>query len=360
VRLFAGQALVIVAGAASLALVALAIAPGIYHDHIRDALGVVPADVTRHLDEAFQDSMAIALGVAVLAATITALAVSWVISVRLARPIRDLAVAAEDVTHGHLDRRVAVAGAEELRQLAAAFNTMAAALAESEQRRHALFSDVSHELRTPLTTIDAYLEGLADGVVASEPVTWELLRNQTRRLGRLVEDLNTLARADEHRLDLRRRPVDIASVTDVAAAAVQRAFDEKGVTLEYTQPPDDVILNADPDRIGEVLANVLGNALRHTPPSGRVRLAAAANSQTVTITVTDTGEGVPEGELDRIFDRFHRADASRARTTGGSGLGLAISRALVNAHGGAIHAAPGPAGQGLAVVIALPRATASS
>lgn len=352
-RLVVGHALVILAGASSLALVALVVAPGIYRRHVRDALGVVPADVTRHLDEAFQDSILIALGVAIIAASIAGLTVSWLISVRVAQPILDLADVAQAVTRGDLDRRVTITGADELRQLGSAFNVMADALAESEYRRRALFSDVSHELRTPLATLEGYVEGLADGVVAADMGTWTLLLDQTRRLSRLVDDLNTLARADAHQLDIRRRPLRLGTIVEAATAAAQRRYDEKQVALRAGPAPA-VTLTADSDRLAEVLGNVLDNALRHTPPGGRVTLDASADGVTATIAVTDTGEGVAAEELDRIFDRFHRVDGSRTRATGGSGLGLAISRALVRAHGGTIHAGSTDAGSGLAITVRLP------
>ena len=203
-RLLAGQALVILAGSASLVLVATAIAPGIFHRHVRDALGSVPHGELAHLDHAFQDTLVVALAIAITVAAVTALAISLLLATRIAAPIRRLADAADRVSHGEQGVRVSLAGADELRTVSASFNTMASALEQAEHNRRAFVSDISHELRTPLATIDGYLEGLTDGVVPSSPDTWIVLRTQTLRMRRLVDDLATLTRAEEGRIDLRR------------------------------------------------------------------------------------------------------------------------------------------------------------
>ena len=351
-RLVLGQVLVIAAGALSLAAVAVAVAPAIFHQHVKDALGVVPSGEMHHLDQAFQDTLVLALAAAVGVAAITALAMSLLLAKRIADPIDDLADAAQRVAGGELGVRVALTGAHELRAVSASFNRLAEDLEASERERRAFISDVTHELRTPVATIDGYLEGLADGVVAAEHETWVMLRTQTDRMRRLIDDLTTLTRADEGRIDLRVSSLDVADVLETAAAAAQQAFSSKGVGLDVDAEQMDV--QADPDRLGEVMANLLANALRHTPPGGTVTVSSHRVPAGVCIEVVDTGEGIPPDELERIFDRFHRIDPSRSRASGGSGLGLPISRALIRAHGGTVRAEPAPGSSGVWMIIELP------
>jgi two-component system sensor histidine kinase BaeS len=354
-RLVVGQALVILAGAGSLALVGVAVAPGVFRAHVRTALGTVPPGELAHLDHAFQDTLVLALGAAIPVAAVTALAISLLLAARIAAPIRRLAAAADRVARGERGVRVALAGADELRAVSASFNAMAATLERSEAERHAFVSDIAHELRTPLTTIDAYLEGLTDGVVAPDPATWRMLRDQTARMRRLVDDLATLARADEGRIDLRLERLPLADLLARCADAARAGYDAANVRLAVVTEP--ITVEADPDRLSEVLANLLANALQHTPAGGTVTITTAQiPPRHVRITVEDTGEGIPPTELERVFERLHRVDPSRSRATGGSGLGLAISRALVEAHGGTIHAESEGAGRGARIELDLPTA----
>ena len=351
-RLVLGQVLVIAAGAVSLAVVAVAVAPAIFHQHVENALGVVPSGEMHHLDQAFQDTLILALAAAVGVAAITALAISLLLAKRIAAPIDDLADAAQRVAAGDLGVRVALTGADELRAVSESFNRLAEDLEASERGRRAFISDVAHELRTPVATIDGYLEGLSDGIVIADAETWTMLRLQADRMRRLIDDLTTLTRADEGRIDLRISSLNLADVLENAAAACQQEFSAKGVGLNVHAEQIDV--HADPDRLGEVMANLLANALRHTPPGGTVTASSHRVPSGVRIEVADTGEGIPPDELERIFDRFHRIDPSRSRSTGGSGLGLPISRALIRAHGGSIHAEPASGTSGMRMVVDLP------
>jgi signal transduction histidine kinase len=355
-KLFAAQLLVIVAGSVTLALVALSLAPGLFHRHVRDALGVVPADVARHLDEAFADAVLLALAVAIAAAAVTAGAVSLFVSRRIVRPVARLGDAASRVARGHYGERVPIQGADELGRLGAAFNAMAAALESAEERRRRLLADLAHELRTPLATIDGYLEGLADGVVAATPETWTVMRRESTRLRRLVDDLQKVSRAEERQLDLDLEDVAPAALVEAAVAAASPAYVDRNVDLRAEVASNLPLVRADVDRIAEVLANLLDNALRHTPAGGRVTVSAERHAADVVIAVTDTGEGIPHGELERIFERFYRTDAARSRDRGGSGIGLTISRAIVQAHGGRLTAETGGPGRGSRFALALPGA----
>lgn len=358
-RLLLAQLLVIVAGSVTLALVALAVAPGIFHDHVRRSGSVVPDDVARHLDKAFGAAVLIALAVAIGAAVLTALAVSTFLSLRIVRPIRALAEAAERIAKGAYAARVPATGSDEIAVLGGAFNEMASALESAERKRRELLTDVAHELRTPLATVEGYLEGLADGVVPADRETWPLLQAETGRLRRLVDDLAKVSRAEERQLDLQSTPSKPGLLVAAAVQAAAPAYAAKGVALETKLDRRLPSVDVDPDRIAEVLANVLDNALRHTPAEGRVDVAAAGHGKQVELVVTDTGEGIAPEHLERVFERFFRADPARTRTAGGSGIGLAIARAIVEAHDGRIHAESEGLGLGARFVIALP-ATAGS
>ncbi len=357
VQLLGAQLAVIVVGAATLVAVAYAAGPALFHRHIAEALGIVPPGVAHHLDMAFAQSLALSLAVGVGAAALTAALVSWLLADRIGGPVHRLAAAARRVSRGDYETRVQAAGsAEELAVLARAFNEMAGTLESAEERRRRLLADLAHELRTPLATIDAYLEGLADGVVQPAPETWSVLRTETSRLGRLTEDIGKVSRAEERRLDLRIRPVSARTLLEAAAAGAWPAYAEQDVRLELGPQDRPLEVEVDPDRLGEVLGNLLENALRHTPAGGVVRLAAAPADGNVLLTVGDTGEGIDPSELERVFERFYRSDPARSRERGGSGVGLTIARALVEAHGGTLTADSEGAGTGTTFRISLPAA----
>jgi two-component system sensor histidine kinase BaeS len=353
-QLLIGQMLVVLAGATTLLLTALSIGPTIFHHHVKDALGSVPADVARHLDEAFGESTLIALGAATGAAIVTALAVSWLVSRRVVHPIRRLAASAGRIARGAYSERVPAGGEDELAALAAAFNAMAGSLEASEHRRRRLLSDVAHELRTPLATVDAHLEGLADGVLPPDADTLATIRHETARLGRLVDDLQAVSRAEERQLQLELRDVAPAQLLHAAARAAEPATIARGVTITTTADRRLAAVAVDEDRFAEALTNLVDNALRHTPAGGTIALSAHASGDEVHLAVSDTGSGIAPAYLDRIFERFFRADTARSRADGGSGIGLTITRAIVDAHGGRITARSAGPGTGATFTISLP------
>ncbi len=357
VRLFAAQLLVIVAGCVTLAVVALAVAPGLFRGHARAALAVLPPGAVGHLQQGFQDALMVALAIAAAASVVTALAASWLLAQQLARPIRDLAGAAGRIGQGSYEVRVPVpATGDELATLGSAFNQMANALASTELRRQELLADLAHELRTPLATLEGYVEGLRDGVVAADEEAWTVLAAEVARLRRLAEDLTAVSRAEEQ-LDLRRGPVDPGKLVAAAVQAAQPSFTAKGVALDAHVEDHLPAVAADADRIGEVLANLLGNALRHTPAGGRVEVTARQPGREFELAVSDTGEGIPPELLGRVFERFFRVDPARRGDGGGSGIGLTITRAIVQSHGGRVWAESAGRGRGTRMVIRLPRAS---
>jgi len=289
-----------------------------------------------------------------------AMALALLLGVLLARsftqPIRDLTTAAQAIASGELEQQVPVRSEDELGQLAQAFNRMSAELARSRDLRRQMTADIAHELRTPLSVILGQIDGLDEGVVPPSSAAFEILRDETSRLGRLVEDLRTLSRADAGELPLERRPVSPAKLLEQALAAHRPLALEEGVALELQLQPELPHLEVDPDRMAQVLGNLLSNALRHTPQGGAITLGAARAGAAILLRVQDTGPGIDPQDLSHLFERFYRADRSRQRETGGSGLGLAIAKAIVELHGGQIWAESTPP-HGTTVLVRIPLST---
>jgi two-component system OmpR family sensor kinase/two-component system sensor histidine kinase BaeS len=231
-------------------------------------------------------------------------------------------------------------------EVAEAFNDMTGALESSERQRQNMVADVAHELRTPLSVVQGNLRAILDDVYPLEKAEIARLYDETRLLNRLVDDLRDLALADAGQLRLNLVPIDLASEIQATTDNLALAAEAQGVSLTSRIPDGLPLAQADPDRLGQVLRNLLVNALRHTPAGGSVAVAAAKTGGTVEITVADSGEGIRPEDLDHVFERFWRADLSRAqgsqpdagelRWAGGSGLGLSVARSLVEALGGHI------------------------
>ena len=276
---------------------------------------------------------------------------------RFADPIERLVEAARRVEAGSYDARVPVPrrGPRELRELSSAFNTMASRLEADEQRRRDLLADVGHELRTPLAVIRGNLEAIVDGVHPADEAHLAGLIEETRVMERLVEDLRTLSLAEAGTLQLHREPTDLDVLLGEVHAGYRAEAARTGVGLDLLTPDDLPILDVDPVRIREVLANLVGNAFRYTPAGGTITLTGAtAPGGGVAFTVADTGAGIDSELLPHVFDRFTKGRDSR-----GSGLGLAIARDLVAAHGGTIEVRSEP-GSGTTFEVRLPAELAGS
>lgn len=356
-RLLAAQSLVLVGGALTTWLVASAVAPNIFHEHLVQAGVGHTATEARHVEEAFASALIIALAVALLVSVMIALTVTWVFTRRVQRSVVAVAVAASAIAAGRPGSRVpSPALGVEFDQLTSTVNQLAQRLEGVETTRRRMLADLAHEMRTPLATIEAHLEAIEDGLRQLDDPTLAVLRGSTHRLGRLAHDVTAVSRAEEGQLEISARPTDPAALIDAAALAARAAFDSKGVCLT-TVAVDTPLLSADPERMAQVLANLLDNALRHTPAGGTVSLETSSpDPRWVEITVRDTGEGITPEALAHVFDRFYRADAARTRDQGGSGIGLTITRALVAAHHGAITARSGGKGAGATFTVRLPAA----
>ena len=242
---------------------------------------------------------------------------------------------------------------DEVGELARTFNSMVEELSRTEELRHNLVADVAHEVRTPVTNIWGYVEGIADGVINADTATLESIHGEILLLTRLIEDLQDLALAEAGHMQLRFQPCDLSSLLQSAVASVQPQAQDKGVNLTV-EPSPELLVQADPQRITQVLRNLLVNAITHTPSHGAVKVQANQRNGQMQVSIKDTGVGIPPADLPHIFDRFYRVDKSRSRATGGVGLGLTIARRLVEAHGGTIQAFS-ETGRGTEFVITLPR-----
>jgi signal transduction histidine kinase len=299
------------------------------------------------LFENFRASMFESLGYAVLASVLAALLVSLFLSRRIVAPVRDLTDASQRLTDGHYDERVQVNGSDEIAQLAAHFNQMAAQLEQVEFMRRQLIGDVTHELRTPLTSIKGYMEGLVDGVLPSTPETFNQIHSEADRLSRLVDDLQELSRVEAKAYPLDFRSVAVSDLVQTTVKRLSPQATAKRIGLRLSLPADLPLIQADEDRITQVLVNLVANAIQYTPEGGDVTISAARHEDEIYISVKDSGIGIPPEHLANLFTRFYRVDKSRSRNAGGgSGIGLTIAKHLVEAHGGRVWAESAGDGQG--------------
>jgi signal transduction histidine kinase len=267
---------------------------------------------------------------------------------RVGLPLGTIVEAANRVAEGDFSTRVAEQGPPSLRTVGRAFNTMAARLEAQDLQRRNLMADIAHELRTPLTVIQGRLEGLLDGVYPRDDAGMEQLLEETRLLSRLVDDLRTLASVESGTLTLQKEPTDLAMLAQDVVAVFATEGGRRQVTVRLDAPRDVPMIALDPLRIREVIANLLSNALRHTPSGGAVSVTLKQLDRRVLLSVADTGSGIEARDLPKIFDRFYKGAGSR-----GSGLGLTIARNLVSAHGGEIRA-ESQVGKGTTITITLP------
>ncbi|MFZ5917342.1 MAG: sensor histidine kinase [Chloroflexota bacterium] len=281
---------------------------------------------------------------------------SALLSHSLVAPLQRLATAARAVAGGDLGQQVRVEGSTEIADVGRAFNEMTTALEESESLRRNMVADVAHELRTPLSVLQGNLRAILDGVYPLEKQEMALLYDETRLLGRLVNDLHELAQAEAGQLSIHPYPTDVIHVVRTTVTNFEPAAEDKSIRLTATLPPALPPVLVDPDRLAQVLRNLLTNALRHTPEGQPITVAASLIDGAVEIAVTDRGEGIATQDLPYVFDRFYRAERSRSRTEGGAGLGLAIVKAIVEAHRGQVSATSDGPGQGSTFRVRLPLA----
>ena len=356
-RLLLSHLVVVAIGSATLLVAVGVVAPAAFDsamDHAMSGMEGMSEMMSELIRTSFQEAVQTALVIAAAIAAASAIVVSLALSTRLSRPIGRLAAASRRIASGRYAERVTVTSDDELGELAESFNTMADSLEATERRRLQLVGDVAHELRTPLATIDGHLEGLEDGIIQPGDATWSMLRGETARLSRLVNDLQELWRAEARQLPLSLEVLDVADEFRAATARFATQAQEHGIEIRMETGPGRLTVRADPERLGQVLDNFLSNAIRYSPRGSAVTLTASKGMDEVAIGVTDRGQGLTPEQLERVFERFYRVDPSRSRALGGSGIGLAIARALAEAMGGRAEAFSDGPGLGSTFRVFLP------
>lgn len=364
-KLFGSYLLVILVGVLVLAIAVEFAIPSAFNRHMSsmgsmlgegNMMGMMGSDSS--LFTSFRDAVNEALWLAVLTAGFVAGITSFFVTWRVVAPVQAMTFASQRIAEGKFEERVPVLSQpgyeDELGSLALSFNHMAAQLEKTEAMRRQLIGDVAHELRTPLTTIKGSMEGLIDGVLPADETTFQLVYREADRLQRLVNDLQELSRAESRAYELRPHPVEIGQLIQGVVSRLGAQFEEKGVGLNVEVPSDLSPVQADEDRLTQILTNLMGNALHYTLEGGRVEILTEQKGREIQITVRDTGIGIPSEHLPHVFDRFYRVDKSRSRAGGGSGIGLTIAKHLVEAHGGRIWVESEGAGKGSRFVFSLP------
>jgi two-component system sensor histidine kinase BaeS len=337
VRGLAGRIALAAIASAAVGLVNLVVGVAVVGADVFTDLMMEAGDSAEHAQEMYADSVTTVVIAASVVAVLASIGLAVVLARMLARPLDEIGAAARRIADGDYAARVPRDGPEEVTSLADSFNQMAASLERQEEMRRDFIANAAHELRTPLTNLQGYLEGLRDGVITADRATYESLHEEADRLVRLSRSLDALAEGDAGtsppqpvELDL---ALAIASAVDLVGPQLERA----GLRL-VTEVATPLPARADPDRLAQVLANLLSNAVRYTPAGGTVTVRAERRPGDVLVSIANTGEGIPPDDLARVFERFHRVEKSRDRARGGAGIGLAIVKQLVEQGGGRVGA----------------------
>lgn len=358
-RLFLSHVVVMMVGLLTLFAIAKISSPRFFALSLRQfevggfSVGQVRTQLIRSFEDAWNQG---AFWSMVVGAT-TAGGLSYLVTQRIVKPLIQMEEITQKFAEGHLQERVPANEIPEVNQLAHSFNRMAATLEGVEQRRRELVSDLTHELRTPLTVLKGYLEGLADGAIEPSPETYQRLSREIVRMQRLVNDLQELSKMEAGYLPINARSLDL---TPLLSAVVQKFADqllaEDSPQMLLDHPLNMPLVLADPERVEQILVNLIGNALRYTPHGSitvQVRLPVKPETDKLWIAVIDTGLGIAAADLPHVFERFWRADRSRDRNSGGTGIGLAICRRLVELQNGSIEV-ESQVGQGSTFRFSLP------
>jgi histidine kinase len=364
-KLFISYLAVILVGIVVQVIAVETVIPSVFQRHMASMSamgGMMGAGAQNRMNllSSFRSGVNEALAVAAVAALLAALGVSLWMSRRVVAPVQTLTQASLRIADGHYSQRVGKPGAvpesaDELGQLAHAFDQMAERLEHTEQMRSQLLGDVSHELRTPLTVIKGSMEALQDGVLPAEAATFAQIEQEADRLQRLVNDLQELSQVEAGAYHLERNRLSVETLVQAAVQRLERQFQQKQITLTAHVSPNLPAIQGDQDRLLQVLLNLLNNAGQYTPAGGEVRLQAELCGAEVVISVKDNGIGIPPEHVGQLFTRFYRVDKSRSRQAGGgSGIGLTIAKHLVEAHGGRIWVESPGIGQGSTFAFAVP------
>lgn len=335
-RLFLAHLLVLLLAAGAMFWVAELLAPRFYQGHLQhmmDMMGPMGLSLRASLEEGLYSTLRNALLAALPVAALFAASLAFLLSRRVSNTVTLLARGAQEIAHGRYNYRLSEEGPTELAELAKQFNYLSKTLEQVEQSRVNLIGSVAHELRTPLTALQGYAEALSDGVLPKEDAAKKIAR-EVRAMGRLVEDLSLVSRVEAGILEVHPQPLDPLKILEESQERFALPFAEKVVLLELASADHLPPVCADPERLHQVLSNLLSNALRCTPAGGQVTLGAEPIKEGVRFFVRDTGLGIAPEHQARIFERFYRVDPARSRREGGTGVGLTVAKGLVEAMGG--------------------------
>ncbi|MCC6494890.1 MAG: HAMP domain-containing histidine kinase [Propionibacteriaceae bacterium] len=365
VRLVLSHLLVALLGALATFVIVRQLAPALFDETLRRAQAGGPRGPGQGMGQStgLREQFATAVDQALLIGALVGAGVAAIFGIlaawRLIRPLGRLRTATHRIADGHYDTAVAVPKEAELADLANDVNSLGRTLAETEARRLRLLGEVAHEMRTPLTVIDGYVEGMIDNVLPTDTASLGQVGEESRRLRRLADDLSALSRAEEGRLQLAPARVDVRQVVASAAERLRPQVHDAGLSLSVDCGPVALTVDADADRLSQVVTNLVGNAIRATPVDGSVSVTCAARGSWVEIAVADTGEGLAAEDLNRVFERFYRVRGRTSiATDSGTGIGLTISRGIIRAHGGELTAASAGLGNGAVFTARIPVAGA--
>ncbi|WP_255546451.1 MULTISPECIES: HAMP domain-containing sensor histidine kinase [unclassified Nesterenkonia] len=360
VRLMLAQTAVLVIGLIIVVATAVLVGPSMFYHELVEAGHAYEATGLVHLEDAFRSVILTALVIGGLPALFIAGLLSFYLYRTIGRSLSSFSTAAKEVAAGNYEVDVTSTKlGPEFDSLATSFNDMATRLAAVDNTRRQLLADLAHEMRTPLASLKGHLEGIEDGVVEWDARTIGIFNAQIARMERLARDIRQLTADEEATAKLQLTLQDPGALAAQAVAAIEPAAADKNITVAASSAgPLSTPVPLDPERMGQVLGNLLENALGHTPPGGAITVHTENTPDAVTITVTDTGEGISPENLQNVFARFYRVETGREAHRAGSGLGLAISKSLVEAQGGTLEASSDGLGHGASFHIRIPRTPA--
>ena len=353
-QVFAGQAVIGAITGLILVGTALFIAPAIFNRHLHEA-GITSTSAQLHVAEAFSAAMTLSLILSAVAALIVSGFIAWYFMLRIVRPIEDMATFAQALAAGQSGIRANFdVSTPEIDQLAEALIGMSRDLALSKEEQARMLSDLAHELRTPIATVSAIVDGIEDGVVQSDPNSWKTIRDQLERLNRLSRDVRNVSDSVDQVLNM---VVELHSPSELCAtafAAWRPRFENKGVFFEIQSEENLPLVEVDSHRIGQVLSNLLENALRHTATGGKVEIGLVRENAFIQFSIRDSGDGIEAHQLPHIFERLYRGDSARSSGDSGSGLGLTIARSIAQSHGGTLTVKSEGHGSGTTFMLTVP------
>lgn len=359
-QLLLGQAVLIAIAGATLIGTALLVAPSIFRKHMNEA-GIDSSAAKMHVTAAFTAAFNLSLVIAMLTALIVTGIMAWYLMRRVAEPIEGLAIFAESLTSGESTPKLPIGSSTpEIDRLSVALTGMSSELSKIQNDQARMLRDLAHELRTPIATIGALVDGIEDGVVNGDAHSWNTIRDQLSRLNRLSRDVRDVSHSYDQTLSNLKVPTEPKEIGMSAVSAWIARFERKGVLLELKISGEVPLINADPLRIGQILSNLLENALRHTPKTGKVQLIIESVVGGVSFSVRDNGDGISTSQLPHIFDRLYRGDSARQSGDSGSGLGLTIARSIAESHSGTLTATSKGRGRGSTFVLTVPEANEES